>query len=165
MAVSACLPFIFFRRRFLDNGKVRGRHLISQRRHRTGPRRTHTQMNGWKMEPASNLPDHARNRNVCLRRQILGYINPWMTLKGPGATCTVARETLDVFMGLLLMSNRISQANRCVSGYSRLWKAYLWTSRQYSRFPAVCSHAAFVLAFCFERQIIYANIGVLVGHV
>lgn len=44
--------------------------------------------------------------------QILGYINPWLMLKGPGATCTVAREVLDVFMGLLLMSNRISQANR-----------------------------------------------------
>lgn len=51
--------------------------------------------------------------------QILGYINPWLTLKGPGATCTVAREVLDVFMGLLLMSNRISQANRLVRLFVR----------------------------------------------
>lgn len=55
--------------------------------------------------------------------QILGYINPWLTHKGPGATCTVAREVLDVFMGLLLMSNRISQANRCVGG--GLW-GHFW---------------------------------------
>lgn len=53
--------------------------------------------------------------------QILGYINPWLTLKGPGATSTVAREVLDVFMGLLLMSNRVSQANRCVSVVGMVW--------------------------------------------
>lgn len=74
-----------------------------------------------RMQETRSIPDRECNHRacVCVWRQILGYINPWMMLKGPGATCTVAREVLDVLMGLLLMSNRISQANRCVSGHFR----------------------------------------------
>lgn len=49
---------------------------------------------------------------VSMPGQILGYINPWLTLQGPGTSRTVAREVLDVLMGLLLVSNRVSQANR-----------------------------------------------------
>lgn len=77
----------------------------------------------WAIRPACGTISTC-NRQIDVRSslpaglQILGYINPWLTLRGPGATCTVAREVLDVFMGLLVMSNRISQANRCVSG---LW--------------------------------------------
>lgn len=54
----------------------------------------------------------SKNGTIILQ-QILGYVNPWLAVVGPGGNCTIAREVLDVYTGLLLTANRVSQANRC----------------------------------------------------